>query len=112
MRQTYLLPVYHLNKGPQITSCILHVLQNSLFSYELDHKLTATGYSKLGKKLTELIAAGGYPSALNRTSASRRMSWYKDFTNTLIQRDIKDIASIQHINVMPKLLRLCASQTA
>jgi hypothetical protein len=85
---------------------------NTLFSTEVGYQLTTTGYSKLGNELTKLITAGGYPSALSRASASRRMSWYKDFTNTLIQRDIKDIANIQHINVIPKLLRLCASQTA
>jgi hypothetical protein len=85
---------------------------NTLFSTEVGYQLTTTGYSKLGNELTKLITAGGYPSALSRASTSRRMSWYRDFTNTLIQRDIKDIANIQHINVIPKLLRLCASQTA
>ena len=39
------------------------------------------------------------------------MAWYRDFTNTLIQRDIQDIANIQHISVLPKLLQLCAGQT-
>ena len=39
------------------------------------------------------------------------MAWYRDFTNTLIQRDIQDIANIQHVSVLPKLLQLCAGQT-
>lgn len=40
------------------------------------------------------------------------MAWYRDFTNTIILRDIHDIASIQNVSILPKLLKLCASQTA
>jgi len=85
-------------------------LQN-LFTRTTESNLKTTGYTKLGKRLFELITSGGYPSALSRKSESRKMAWYRDFTNTLIQRDIQDIANIQHVSVLPKLLQLCAGQT-
>ena len=88
------------------------VVINNILSFRSLLELPKTGYSKLGDKLGDLISAGGYPSALTRASASRRIAWYVGFVNTLIQRDIRDIASVQHINIMPKLLQLCASQTA
>ena len=83
----------------------------SIFTRNLDQNVKTTGYVKLGKKLNTLITSGGYPSALSRTSENRRMAWYRDFTNTIIQRDIQDIASIQNVSILPKLLQLCASQT-
>ncbi|MFC4701158.1 ATP-binding protein [Glaciecola siphonariae] len=84
----------------------------NIFSRTLNQNIKTTGYTKLGKKLNTLITSGGYPSALNRTSENRKMAWYRDFINTLIQRDIKDIANIQNVSILPKLLQLCASQTA
>ena len=95
----------------EIIGCQSSVMK-SLFTRTLNHNLKTTGYVKLGKKLHTLITAGGYPSALGRASENRKMAWYRDFTSTIIQRDIQDIASIQHVSILPKLLQLCASQTA
>lgn len=86
------------------------VLQN-LFNRKIEQSPKTTGYTKLGNGLVDLITSGGYPSALSRKNERRKMAWYRDFTNTLIQRDIQDIANIQHISVLPKLLQLCAGQT-
>lgn len=87
------------------------VMQN-LFTRRLDQNLKTTGYVKLGKKLNTFITTGGYPSALSRSSENRKLAWYRDFANTIIQRDIQDIANIQNASILPKLLQLCASQTA
>lgn len=84
----------------------------SIFARTLNETVKTTRYVKLGKKINILITNGGYPSVLSRTRESRKMAWYRDFTNTIIQRDIQDIASIQNVSILPKLLQLCASQTA
>lgn len=56
--------------------------------------------------------AGGYPAALKRTTARRREAWYRDYLETLIQRDIRDLARISSLDIMPRLLAGVASQTA
>jgi predicted AAA+ superfamily ATPase len=67
---------------------------------------------RLGKALSERMAAGGYPAALARTTPRRRAAWYRDYTDTLVQRDVRDLARISALDIMPRLLTLAASQTA
>jgi uncharacterized protein len=67
---------------------------------------------RLGKLLTERVAAGGYPAALVRTSARRRTAWYRDYSDTLVQRDVRDLARISALDALPRLLSLAAGQTA
>lgn len=69
-------------------------------------------YSRLGESLAELITQGGYPAALARNTPSRRNAWYRDYITTIVQRDVRDIASIRNLDTLPKLLTLAASQTA
>lgn len=72
-----------------------------------------TGISeRLGVDLAERIVAGGYPAALARRAAARRRAWYRDYIETQIQRDVRDLARIHSLDALPKLLTLAASQTA
>ncbi len=68
--------------------------------------------ARLGKELAERIAAGGYPAALARPSSRRRATWYRDYIETLVQRDVRDMARISSLDVLPRLLTLAAGQTA
>jgi uncharacterized protein len=67
---------------------------------------------RLGRALAERVVAGGYPAALARATSRRRMAWYRDYADTLIQRDIRDLARISALDVLPRLLALAAGQTA
>lgn len=67
---------------------------------------------RLGRQLAERIAAGGYPAALARATPRRRMAWYRDYIETLVQRDIRDMARISTIDALARLLALAAGQTA
>ncbi|VGO23439.1 ATP-binding protein [Pontiella sulfatireligans] len=67
---------------------------------------------RMGESLAELICRGGYPAAIARKTANRRAIWYRDYITTMIQRDVQDIARIQHLELLPKLLTLAAGQTA
>ncbi|MDE1942849.1 MAG: ATP-binding protein [Betaproteobacteria bacterium] len=67
--------------------------------------------ARLGKELAERIANGGYPAALARPSARRRFTWYRDYIETLVQRDVRDLARISALDVLPRLLTLAAGQT-
>jgi len=72
----------------------------------------ARSYDRLGKELVRRIVAGGYPAALARASTRRRATWYRDYVETLVQRDVRDLARIASLDVLPRLLTLAAGQTA
>lgn len=67
---------------------------------------------RLGKGLAELVVAGGFPAALARSGRHRQTAWYRDYADTLIQRDIRDLARIARLDALPRLLTLAAGQTA
>jgi len=67
---------------------------------------------RLGSELAERVAAGGYPAALSRTAHRRRAAWYRDYIETLVQRDMRDLARIRSLDALPRLLALAAARTA
>jgi predicted AAA+ superfamily ATPase len=67
---------------------------------------------RLARDLAARIVAGGYPAALARASPRRRAAWYRDYIETLVQRDVRDLARIGALDVLPRLLTLAAGQTA
>lgn len=69
-------------------------------------------YERLGAGLAERVAAGGYPAALARATSRRRTAWYRDYIETLVQRDVRDLARIGALDTLPRLLTLAAGQTA
>lgn len=69
-------------------------------------------YGRLGKELASRITAGGYPAALTRATPRRRATWYRDYIETLVQRDVRDLARIASLGALPRLLALAAGQTA
>lgn len=67
---------------------------------------------RLGNNLIERIVVGGYPVALARRTPARRRAWYRDYVETQIQRDVRDLSRIRSLDALPRLLELAASQTA
>lgn len=67
---------------------------------------------RLAGELALRVAAGGYPAALARPSARRRSAWYRDYLETLVQRDVRELARIGSLDVLPRLLAAGAAQTA
>jgi len=67
---------------------------------------------RLGRQLYERIVAGGYPAALARPKGRRRVAWYRDYLEALVQRDVRDLARISSLDRLPRLLALVAAQTA
>lgn len=68
--------------------------------------------ARLGRQLIERVVSGGYPAALARPSPRRRTAWYRDYIDTLVQRDVRDLARISALDALPRLLTLAAGQTA
>jgi uncharacterized protein len=67
---------------------------------------------RMGQALAERIVAGGYPAALARATPRRRLAWYRDYIETLVQRDVRDLARIRSLDALPRLLSLAAGNTA
>jgi predicted AAA+ superfamily ATPase len=66
---------------------------------------------RLAGHLAERIAAGGYPAALVRQAGRRRATWYRDYLDALVQRDVRDLARISSLDALPRLLAMAAAQT-
>ena len=60
---------------------------------------------------TEVVARGGYP-AIHRLPDRQRRAWYRDYVQSIVERDLRDIASAHKLSEMPRLLRLLASHSA
>ena len=69
-------------------------------------------YGRMGHELADRVAAGGYPAALARANRRRRAVWYRDYVESLVQRDVRDLARISSLDALPRLLALAAGQTA
>jgi len=59
------------------------------FDGEFPKKIS--GYDK--KAIFDLTFRGGYPEAVLLKTQKERKDWHKDYLDTLIARDLKDIAS-------------------
>lgn len=63
----------------------------------------------VGDALMARVLQGGYPEALRRTSASRRQAWLEDHVALILDRDVRDIANIDQLDRMPRLLDVLAA---
>jgi hypothetical protein len=61
-------------------------------------------------KLISRLVTGGYPEAFQRKNDSRREQWFSSYITTILQRDIRDIANIEGLTAMPRLLSLLAAR--
>ncbi len=73
------------------------------------HGLPDTGNAVVGDALMERVLQGGYPEALRRTSANRRQAWLQDYVALILDRDVRDIANIDQLDRMPRLLDVLAA---
>jgi predicted AAA+ superfamily ATPase len=58
------------------------------------------------------LTAGGYPEALARSSERRREAWFDSYLSTLLLRDVRDLAHIEGLTELPRLMQLLAARCA
>ena len=61
--------------------------------------------------LIRRLMAGGYPEPMTRPSEARRRAWFGSYLTTILQRDIRDMANIEGLTALPRLLSLLAART-
>lgn len=63
-------------------------------------------------ELAARVVRGGYPEIVRRASASRRRAWFGSYLATILQRDVREIAGIEGLTTLPRLLQLLATRSA
>src|SRR5690606_4248770 len=61
--------------------------------------------------LMEAVLTGGYPEMLERRDAERRRSWARNYIKAIVDRDARDIADLEKLDRMPRLLRALAEHS-
>lgn len=60
-------------------------------------------------ELLERIEAGGFPEALER-NGERRRRWFDGYLDTMLQREVRDLANIGGSTELPRLMTLLADR--
>lgn len=55
------------------------------------------------------LAAGGFPEPLTR-KAARRGAWFESYLRTMLERDVRDLANVEGLAQLPRLLTKIAAQ--
>lgn len=71
-------------------------------------RLPTVSVPLIGKDLVETVLRGGYPEAISRPSQRRRSAWGRQYLDALIQRDVRDVASVDRLDQLPRFLKALA----
>ncbi|MEW6638365.1 MAG: ATP-binding protein, partial [Actinomycetota bacterium] len=63
-------------------------------------------------RLFERVLRGGFPEVVGRESPARRRAWFDSYVTTILQRDVRDLANIERLAEMPRLLSLLATRAS
>lgn len=55
------------------------------------------------------VLAGGYPEMRRRVTPARRQAWARAYIQALVERDVQDVAQIEHLSQIPHLLAIAAA---
>jgi uncharacterized protein len=74
-------------------------------------KLVKPGPDIEGDQLVHTVLVGGYPEMLRREDPRRRQAWARDYVKAIVQRDVRDIAEVEKLDQLPRLLQALAHQS-
>lgn len=78
-----------------------------LFEAELSSFAKA---SSAEAETVDRLCAGGYPEARGRRPGRRRSAWFDAYVDAILQRDVRELANIERLLDMPRLLGLLATR--
>lgn len=91
-----------------LSECEIQGRQPSFLTKLLHQEAPSTQDIRVRDYLLQRLVTGCFPEPIQRANERRRQAWYQQYTNTLIQRDIRDLTHIDHPDLMAKLLKLTA----
>ncbi|MCS7301603.1 MAG: ATP-binding protein [Fimbriimonadales bacterium] len=59
--------------------------------------------------LAERVVRGGYPEAVLRHEPDLRREWLLSYLDTLIARDVRDLAEVERLHTLPQMAQLLAA---
>lgn len=93
-----------------LSECEIQGNQSTYLHALLKKNAPSPNKTRIREQLFEKILTGGFPEILQRDTGSRRRTWFQHYMTSIIQKDMKNLAEIEHLNVMPKLIRLLCNQ--
>jgi uncharacterized protein len=81
---------------------------DELYAREISAPHTAV----LGDDLVESVLTGGFPEALSRPSPARRRAWARAYLDSVLTRDLRDIAEVERFTELPIFVRMLAEHAA
>ncbi len=75
-----------------------------------EFKIRAPVQTESREELFDRIIRGGYPEAVNRKTHARRSAWFNSYITALLQRDVRDLANIEGLSELPRLLSILAAR--
>lgn len=61
--------------------------------------------AEVGPDLVKAVVQGGYPEVVARPAGRRRSAWIRQYIDALIQRDVREIATVEKLESLPRFLR-------
>lgn len=80
---------------------------DAVFSDSLPNKIK---YREDRSGLLRRSLRGGYPVIHGRLSEARQKAWFGSYVTTILQRDVRDLANIEGLTQLPRLLSLLAAR--
>ena len=71
-------------------------------------RVAKTTGTLIGDDLVNAVFTGGYPEMIRRRDRQRRQAWARGYVNAIVQRDVRDIAEVEKMDQMPRLLKVLA----
>ena len=71
-------------------------------------KLVKPPEAMIAGDLVRAALTGGYPEMLKRKDPGRRQAWARDYIKAIVQRDVRDISTVEKLEQMPRLFQVLA----
>ncbi len=62
------------------------------------------------KDIVQRVLRGGFPEAVGRRDGERRCAWFGSYLTAILQRDVRDLAHIEGLSDMPRLLSILTAR--
>lgn len=94
-----------------LAECEIRNTPSTFLSKILAGEIPESREIRVREQLISKVTTGGFPEAIQRKTETRRIAWFDQYILSIIQKDMRDISQIEHINVMTKLIQMMANQT-
>ena len=98
---TYLHPLSEQEKQANPVSFLELVLENKI-------KPVIEGQQRQVEGIAKSVIQGGYPEPIRRGEERAARRWFKGYLNTIIQRDVKNIANVRDEDELLRLVKILA----